>query len=100
MKQLTNPYIGNELEIKLIPQSNGFNAIPGFPAKVSKSGALGISTRFIGKNLALTPSEKKRIDAAQNARPTNMASTNTADDLLSGMSSQMDNDDLDDLPFN
>lgn len=99
MKQLTTPHIGKTVEIKLIPQSNGFNAIPGFPARISKTGALGIATRFIGHDLTLTPSEKKRIDAAQNARPTNMASNNAADDLLDGMKSQMD-DDLDDLPFN
>lgn len=99
MKQLTTPHIGKEVEIKLIPQSNGFNAIPGFPARISKTGALGIATRFIGHDLTLTPSEKKRIDASQNATPTNMSSNNAADDLLEGMKSQMD-DDLDDLPFN
>lgn len=99
VKQLTTPHIGKEVEIKLIPQSNGFNSIPGFPARISKTGALGIATRFIGTGLTLTPSEKKKIDAAANATPTNMASTTETDDLLSGMKSQMD-DDLDDLPFN
>lgn len=98
IKQLTATHVGKEVEIKVIPQSNGFNAIPGFPARVSKTGALGIATRFIGQNLTLTPGEKKKIDAANNARPTNMASVGGADDLLDGMKSQMD-DDLDDLPF-
>ncbi len=70
---LTKPYIGAELEIKLVPQSNGFNALPGFPAKINRAGALGIATRFIGHNLTLSQSEQKRIEQAQNNRPTNMA---------------------------
>lgn len=100
IKKLTTPYIGNTVQIKLLPGKNGFAGITGFPAKIARNGALAIQTRFIAKdNLVLTDREKKSIDAVRNAVPTNMA-TKTGDDLLDGMKSQMDDDDLDDLPFN
>ena len=94
---LTKPYIGADLEVKLIPQSNGFNAIPGFPAKINRAGALGIQTRFIGHNLTLSQSEQKRIDQAQNNRPTNMApSTNST---LDGVADALGVDTDSDMPF-
>lgn len=99
IKTLTTPYVGNSVQIKLLPGKNGFAALPGFPARITKTGVLGIATRFIAKeNLVLTDYEKKKIDAAKNATPTNMAANSAANDLLDGMKSQMD-DDLDDLPF-
>ena len=99
IKTLTAPYVGNFVQIKLLPGKNGFAALPGFPARITKTGVLGIATRFIAKeNLVLTDYEKKKIDAARNATPTNMAANSAANDLLDGMKSQMD-DDLDDLPF-
>ena len=96
-KALTDPYIGTEVEIKLIPQNNGFNAIPGYPARINKAGALGIATRFIGHNLTLSQSEQKRIETAAANRPTNMAS-NTS---LSGVGDVLgiDSNDNSDLPF-
>ena len=99
IKTLTAPYVENSVQIKLLPGKNGFAALPGFPARITKTGVLGIATRFIAKeNLVLTDYEKKKIDAARNATPTNMAANSAANDLLDGMKSQMD-DDLDDLPF-
>lgn len=99
IKTLTAPYVGNSVQIKLLPGKNGFAALPGFPARITKTGVLGIATRFIAKeNLVLTDYEKKKIDTAKNATPTNMAANSAANDLLDGMKSQMD-DDLDDLPF-
>lgn len=99
IKTLTAPYVGNSVQIKLLPGKNGFAALPGFPARITKTGVLGIATRFIAKeNLVLTDYEKKKIDTARNATPTNMAANSAANDLLDGMKSQMD-DDLDDLPF-
>lgn len=99
IKTLTTPYVGNSVQIKLLPGKNGFAALPGFPARITKTGVLGIATRFIAKeNLVLTDYEKKKIDAARNATPTNMAANSATNDLLDGMKSQMD-DDLDDLPF-
>ena len=91
--------IGTEVEVKVVPQQNGFNDIPGFPARINKAGALGIATRFIGHNLTLSQSEQRRIEAAQNSRPTNMAAQN--DSTLDGLSDALGiTDDKDsDLPF-
>lgn len=100
IKSHTDEYIDNVVEIKLLPQSNGYAAITGFPARITKQGALGIATRFIAaEGLVLTPSELKKIEAAKNAKPTNMASSKATTDLLAGMSSDLDNDGEDDLPF-
>lgn len=91
--------IGTEVEVKLVPQNTGFNDIPGFPARINKVGALGIATRFIGHNLTLSQSEQRKIEAAQNSRPTNMATQ--SDSTLDGLSDALGiSDDKDsDLPF-
>lgn len=95
---LTAPYNGTEVEIKLVPQSNGFSSIPGFPAKINRAGALGIATRFIGHGLVMNQSEQKRIDAAKNAQPTNMAQTTTGS--TDGLAKALGMDDEDkDFPF-
>lgn len=94
-KALTDPYIGTEVEVKLIPQNNGFNAIPGFPARINRAGALGIATRFIGHGLTISQYEQKRIDAAANSRPTNMAN----DATLNGVADALGVSDDSDLPF-
>lgn len=94
-------FIGTEVEVKLIP-NNGFNSIPGFPAKINKNGTLGISTRFIGHDLVLTSREQKLIDDVQKAKPTNMAAAvNNNADLLDGLAEDLgvDSDDDSDLPF-
>ena len=91
--------IGTEVEVKLVPQNTGFNDLPGFPARINKVGALGIATRFIGHNLTLSQSEQRKIEAAQNSRPTNMATQ--SDSTLDGLSDALGiSDDKDsDLPF-
>lgn len=96
---LTKSYNGTEIEVKLVPQNNGFADIPGFPAKVDRNGKLGISTRFIGHNLVMNQSEQKRIDAAKNAQPTNMAQTTSGN--VEGLADALgiDNSDSSDLPF-
>lgn len=102
VKKLTTPYIDKEVQVKLLPQNNGFAAIPGFPARISKSGALGIGNKFMGQNLVLSDAEKRKIDAVKNATPTDMSkqSPQKSDDVLSSMSDDLDSDDgLDDLPF-
>ena len=94
----TTPYAGAEVEIKLVPQSNGFSSIPGFPAKINRAGALGIATRFIGHGLVMNQSEQKKIDAAKNAQPTNMAQTTTGS--TEGLAKALGMDDEEkDLPF-
>ena len=97
---LTKPYEGSELEIKLVPQNNGFADFPGFPAKINRAGALGIATRFIGHGLVMNQSEQKKIDAAKNAQPTNMAQTTTGS--VEGLADALGIDsteDTTDLPF-
>lgn len=99
VKKLTTPYIDKEVQVKLLPQNNGFAAIPGFPARISKSGALGIANKFLGENLVLSDAEKRKIDAVKNATPTVM-SDKTQDDTLASMEDDLDSDDdLGDLPF-
>ena len=94
-KALTDPYIGASVEVKLVPNNRGFNAIPSFPARINRAGALGIATRFIGHNLVLSQSEQKKIDAAINSRPTNMSNS---DATLAGIGDALGVDDSD-LPF-
>jgi hypothetical protein len=105
VQKLTAPYIGKEMEVKLVPGSGknaNFNQIPGFPAKITRNGMLAIATRFIGApgTLTLSTAEMKKIEVAKNAKPTNMASQKTGDDLISGISLDLNSDNtVDDLPF-
>lgn len=94
---LSKPYSGTDVEIKLVPQSNGFAAIPGFPAKIDRRGNLGIQTRFIGHNLVMNQSEQKKIDAAKNAQPTNM--TQTTSGSVAGLANALGIEEEDDLPL-
>lgn len=96
---LTKPYVDTEIEVKLVPQSNGFAAMPGFPARVNRNGALGIATRFIGHNLVMNQSEQKKIEAAKNAQPTNMtqATNGSTEGLAEALG--IDTEDDADLPF-
>lgn len=98
---LTKPFAGTEVEIKLVPQNNGFADVPGFPAKVNRTGALGIATRFIGHNLVMNQAEQKKIDAAKNAQPTNMAQTTTGsvEGLADALGINNSDETGNDLPF-
>lgn len=84
---------GKKVQIKLLPQSNGYVAMPSFVARIDKNGNLGIATRIIGESLTLTASEQKKIEAAETAKPTNMATSN----IVSAMVADLD--DGSDLPF-
>ena len=106
LKKITTPYVGKEVQIKLLPQSNGYASMPSFPARVrvSKDGTvlgLGYATTIIAaENLTLLPKEVTKIEAAKNAKPTNMSAP-AKNDLLSGMADLLDDDkdDESDLPF-
>ena len=101
IQQLTDEYIGDEVEIKMVPNNNGYCDLPAFPAKLTKNGNLAIATRFIGHDLAMTASEQKKIDAAKNAKPTNMAtaSKKSTTDLLGDIATEVKADDeVEDLP--
>lgn len=93
IKNVTDAYIGTKVDIKLLPQNNGFNSIPSFVAGISKNGNLIIRTRFIGHDLTLNDRELKMIEAVKVAAPTNMSEQNSVIDEL-----QEDTTD-DDLPF-
>lgn len=101
---LTEPYAGTDVKIKLVPQGNGFNDFPGFPARINRAGMLGIASRFIANangpvTLVLSQSEQKKIEAAANSRPTNM--NGSSDATLEGVGDALGlgtNDDTD-LPF-
>ena len=97
---LTEPYVGTEVEVKLIPDGKGFNNIPGFPARITRQGLLGISTRFIGHDLVLNQSEQKKVDAANTARPTNMekVESGSTEGLAEALGIDTGSDDSD-LPF-
>lgn len=99
MKKITDPHIGEEVEIKLIPQSNGFVAVPPFCARITKKGDLGKQTVFIGHNLTLSPREQRDIENAKNATPTNMASKTKSDDMLNELKKDLKEEGDDDLPF-
>lgn len=99
VKELTTPYIGTEVQVKFIPGNNGYVSMPSYTARITKNGDLGIATRIIGHDLTLTASEVKKIEAAQNARPTNMSSKVNVTDVLSDMDDDIKTDNTDDLPF-
>lgn len=95
----TAKYAGTEVEIKLVPKSNGYCSMPTYVARIAKDGTLGISTKMIGHTLVLTPNEKKAIDNAATAKPTDMKK-NDSSELLDNMRSSLNESTaLDDLPF-
>lgn len=97
IKKLTDEFIGDEVEIKLLPQNNGFNGIPTFVAGISKNGNLTIRTRFIGHDLTLNDRELKMIEAAKEAKPTDMKAKDTS--VADKLREDLGEDENDDLPF-
>lgn len=106
LQKITTPYEGRNVQIKLLPQSNGYAAMPSFPARVRmrRDGTeigLGYATTIIAaKDLTLLPKELQKIEAAKNAKPTNMSAP-AKNNLLADMAAELDddNDDESDLPF-
>lgn len=94
IKKNTDEYIGTKVQVKILPGRDGYNNIPGFPARITKQGTLGIGTKFIGETLTLSAKELKSIEAARTATPTNMAATTKKNDVLSNMGDDLDDDDL------
>lgn len=97
IKKLTDEFVGDEVEIKLLPQNNGFNSIPTFVAGISKNGNLTIRTRFIGHDLTLNDRELKMIEAAKEAKPTDMKAKDTS--VADKLREDLGEDENDDLPF-
>ena len=94
IKEFTDPYIGTDVQVKLLPQKNGYASMPSYVARITRSGALAIATWIIGKELTLSESELKRIKSATTAAPTDMKKATEAQEVVEGMK-----DDDDDLPF-
>ena len=79
---------------KLAKISKKYNrASRGLFANKSKAGELAINTWVIGHDLTLNDYEKKKIETAANARPTNMANPGIVQDMKDDLDSDSD------LPF-
>lgn len=94
IKKATDPYVNQEVQIKLLPNNKGFNSIPSFVAGISKNGNLTIRTRFIGHDLTLNDRELKMIEAAKTAAPTDMKKSSIVEDMQNSLDSDNDSDDL------
>ena len=106
LSDITASYADKQVQIKLLPQSNGYASMPTFPARIRmrRDGTeigLGYSTTIIAeKDLTLDPKEMAKIEAAKNAKPTNMAAKEKKN-LLEDMAAELNDDDDNDsdLPF-
>lgn len=106
LQKITAPYEGKNVQIKLLPQGNGYASMPSFPARIRmrRDGTeigLGYATTIIAeKDLTLLPKELQKIEAAKNAKPTNMSAP-AKNNLLADMAAELDDDkdDDSDLPF-
>ena len=99
LKKYLNTKVGVETQIKLIPTSGNFVGFPGFIARVNKDGNLYMTTKIIGNNLTLTAKEKNLIDEANNAKPTNMSSKSSDNELEDLKDDFPETPSDDDLPF-
>ena len=68
-----------------------------FVAGISKNGNLTIRTRFIGHDLTLNDRELKMIEAAKEAKPTDMKTKDTS--VADKLREDLGEDENDDLPF-
>lgn len=103
--------VGTEIEIKLLPNQKGYANIPTrFIARIDKDGRLAIGNLIFGKNLTLTASEQKKIDAAKTAAPTPMKSATQKsslaaalladeEDMPADIAGKTNEDEDDSLPF-
>jgi hypothetical protein len=83
----TKNFVGKKFQVKLLPQKNGYAAIPIFIARITRNKELAIGSWVIGTDLTLDDREKKLIDNAQSAKPTTMPADKVIDEMK------------DDLPF-
>lgn len=72
LKKYLDKRVGTQTQIKLVPTTGNFVGFPGFVARLSKDGALYMTTKVIGENLTLSAKEKTAIDNAAMAKPTDM----------------------------
>lgn len=103
LKKYLDSKVGTQTQIKLVPTSGNFVGFPGYIARISKDNILYMTTKVIGKDLVLTAKEKAAIEAAENAKPTDMRQKN---DELADLREDFEvadrenvADENDDLPF-
>lgn len=103
LKKYLDKKVGVQTQIKLVPTTGNFVGFPGFIARLSKDNAIYMTTKVIGENLVLTAKEKTAIDAAANAKPTDMRQRGSElDDLRGDFGGEPDADiakEDSDLPF-
>lgn len=92
LNKKTKNFVGKKFQIKLLPQKTGYAAIPVFIARITNKNDLAIGSWVIGQDLTLDDREKKAIENAINAKPTNMK-----EDVVDNMKNDLDLDS--DLPF-
>lgn len=90
VKKALAPAFNKSTNIKLIGDNRGYAAIPNFININKDSGEAYISNNWIGDNLAFSAYEIKKMEAAKNAKPTEVSEA-PADDI----DSSDDNNDLD-----
>lgn len=102
LKKYLDKKVGTQVQIKLVPTSGNYVGFPGFIARLNKDGAIYMTTKVIGQDLVLTAKEKTAIEAAANAKPTDMRQrSNELDDLRDDFAPAKENttEEDDDLPF-
>lgn len=103
LKKYLDSKVGTQTQIKLLPTTGSFVAFPAFPGRLSKEGDLYMTTKFIGEDLTLTAKETSLVEAAQNAKPTQMSKVNDELDAIKDdfavESNETSEDTDDDLPF-
>lgn len=73
VKKALTPAVNKTTNIKLIGDSRGYAAIPNFVNINKDSGEAYISNNWIGDNLAFSAYEVKKMEAAKNAKPTEVS---------------------------
>lgn len=103
LKKYLDKKVGTQTQIKLLPTTGNFVGLPRFVASLSKDNVIYMNTKIIGNDLVLTAKEKKLIDDATNAKPTDMRQrgSNELDDLREDFTDTKENvaDEESDLPF-
>lgn len=89
VKKALAPAVNKSTNIKLIGDNRGYAAVPNF-ININKDGDAYISNNWLGENLAFTPFELKKMDAAKNTKPTKVETSEDVEE-----ESAEDNSDLD-----
>ena len=89
VKKALSPAVNKATNIKLIGDNRGYAAVPNFININKDSGDAYISNNWLGENLAFSAWEIKKMEAAKNAKPTEVK-----DDVEEVSTDSADEDDL------